>query len=39
MVGGLDMAYFLGNKQYGKLKPLELIDENGEKIPNIKIHN
>ncbi len=34
MVGGLDMAYFLGNKQYGKLKPLELIDENGEKIPN-----
>lgn len=28
------MAYFLGNKQYGKFKPLVLVDENDEKIPN-----
>lgn len=34
MVGGLDMAYFLGYKQYGRLKPIELIDEKGEKVPD-----
>ena len=28
------MAYFLGNKQYGRYKPLTLVDENDEKIPN-----
>lgn len=28
------MAYFLGNKKYGKLKPLVLLDENDEKIPD-----
>lgn len=34
MVGGLDMAYFLGNKQYGRLRPIKLVDEKGEKIPD-----
>lgn len=28
------MAYFLGIKQYGTLKPIELVDENENKIPN-----
>ncbi len=28
------MAYFLGNKQFGKLKPIELLNENDERIPN-----
>lgn len=28
------MAYFLGNKQYGNFKPLVLLDENDEKIPD-----
>lgn len=28
------MAYFLGIKQYGKYKPITLLDENNEKIPD-----
>ncbi|MDE6141684.1 MAG: hypothetical protein K2G03_03680 [Bacilli bacterium] len=28
------MAYFLGNKQHGRLKPIELTNEKGEKIPD-----
>lgn len=28
------MAYFLGNRQYGTLRPIDLVDEKGEKIPD-----
>lgn len=34
MIGGLDMAYFLGNRQYGVLQPIDLVNEKGEKIPD-----